>query len=300
MESSTRKHAVRRLLQSEHMMNKQPELKREYNKCIQEYIDLEHMELSTKQGKNDTQGFFMAHHAVIKKSSSTTKVRPVFDASGKDEHGLSLNNTLLVGPPLQPKLHAVLSKWRSHKFVFSTDIMKMYRQILVDDDDAPYQQIVWRKSDTEPFLNFTLKRLTFGTANAAYQSVRCIQQLIVDEGAAFPDITNTLMKCGYIDDFYMGKNTAEELIKLKNDLIEFFLKGRFELRKWATNCNELLRSIPEANREIDSKTLNEDDVMRTLGIMWYPHTDCFAFNVSFDIKENRCTKRKFLSEISKI
>ena len=53
-------------------------------------------------------------HAIYKASSSTTKVRAVFDASAKSSNDVSLNDTLLVGPTVHPKLIEVLLRFRMH------------------------------------------------------------------------------------------------------------------------------------------------------------------------------------------
>lgn len=42
----------------------------------------------------------LLHHAVIKLDSLTTKCRVVFDGSGKDSTGVSLNDRLQDRPPL--------------------------------------------------------------------------------------------------------------------------------------------------------------------------------------------------------
>ncbi|XP_074101329.1 uncharacterized protein LOC141528933 [Cotesia typhae] len=63
-------------------LNLNQQLKIEYNKVMQEYIDLGHMVLVS----NDQEpGYFLPHHPVIKTSSTTTKVRVVFDASAKSD-----------------------------------------------------------------------------------------------------------------------------------------------------------------------------------------------------------------------
>ena len=52
--------------------------------------------------------FYLPMHAVRKDSSSTTKLRIVFDASAKTTNGVSLNDTLLVGHTVHSSLADVL------------------------------------------------------------------------------------------------------------------------------------------------------------------------------------------------
>ena len=48
--------------------------------------------------------YYMPHRLVVKESSLSTKVRPVFDASAKGYNGVSLNDCLETGPSLLPDL----------------------------------------------------------------------------------------------------------------------------------------------------------------------------------------------------
>ncbi|XP_043496372.1 uncharacterized protein LOC122520340 [Polistes fuscatus] len=72
--------------------------------------------------------FYLPHHAVLKHTSITTKLRVVFDASAKTSNGKSLNNVLMVGPTIQEDLFALLVRFRSHAIASTADIAKMYRQ----------------------------------------------------------------------------------------------------------------------------------------------------------------------------
>lgn len=65
---------------------------------------------------------------VYKESSTTTKVRAVFDASAKTSSGTSFNDRLMVGPTVHPQLVDDLLKFRTHR-VALTDISKMYRAV---------------------------------------------------------------------------------------------------------------------------------------------------------------------------
>lgn len=135
--------AVARLIQIERRFQKDSNLKNMYVDCMQEYIKL-HMvkEISSEANKstisiNPTYSCsYLPHHAVQKETSSTTKLRVVFDASCKTSNGVSLNNKLLPGPVLQDELIILLRRWREHSIVFNADIEKMYRQIRVNQSHS--------------------------------------------------------------------------------------------------------------------------------------------------------------------
>ena len=90
-----------------------------------------------------TEGCYLPHHAVIKTASETTKVRVVFDASAKTSTGISLNEVLLIGSTIQNTIFEQVLRFRTHKYVITADIKKMYRQVLVHPDDRKFQKIFW-------------------------------------------------------------------------------------------------------------------------------------------------------------
>ena len=55
----------------------------------------------------------------------------VFDASAKSSNGVSLNDTLLVGPTIHPPLIDMLLRFRLHRIALTADadVSKMYRAI---------------------------------------------------------------------------------------------------------------------------------------------------------------------------
>ena len=65
-------------------------------------------------------------HVVYKTSSSTTKIIAVFDASAKSASGVSLNDTLLVGPTVHPSLIHVLLRFQMYRIALTADESKMY------------------------------------------------------------------------------------------------------------------------------------------------------------------------------
>ena len=87
---------------------------------------------------------FLPHHGVLKESSLTTELRIVFNGSTKTYKGVSLNGCLYIGANLLPDLAHLVSSWRNYKYAFVADVEKMFRQILIHEDDQKWQLISWR------------------------------------------------------------------------------------------------------------------------------------------------------------
>lgn len=146
---SSEEMAIRRFFYLERKFERDPHLKNEYNKFMREYENLKHMEEVPRNSLDDVL-YVIPHHSVLNPSSSTTKFRVVFDASAKSTTNIALNEILANGPMLQDELFSIMVRFRKHEYVFSADIGKMYRQILVDPRETKYQVIVWRENRHEP------------------------------------------------------------------------------------------------------------------------------------------------------
>jgi len=87
--------ARRKLHALERRLSMKPEIYEDYRCFLKEYETLGHM--TEARYSNSQEGYFLPHHAVLKESSTTTKLRVVFDASSKTTTGFSLNDVLLSG-----------------------------------------------------------------------------------------------------------------------------------------------------------------------------------------------------------
>lgn len=68
--------------------------------------------------------WYLPHHAVIKISSLTTKVKVVFDTSARSTKGISLNDILMCGSALQDDVFFILCRFRKHQYVMTADVEK--------------------------------------------------------------------------------------------------------------------------------------------------------------------------------
>jgi len=143
----TREIAKNRFINLEKCLIRQPLVYSQYKEFMKEYINLNHMRKIKDLKTNDaTPHYYLPHHAVFKETSTTTKLRVVFDASCKSTSELSLNDTLLVGRTIQQDLFSILIRFRTFQYAMTADITKMYRQILIDESQRSLQRVFWRET----------------------------------------------------------------------------------------------------------------------------------------------------------
>lgn len=179
----------------------------------------------------------MPHHAVKRESSTTTKVRVVFNASSKSDNGHSLNDWLMTGPTIQADVFTHLIRFRMYHVALTGDLTKMYRQINVHPSDQHLQLIYWREKTDCPISEFKLTTVTYGTTSAPFQAIRTLKQLAQDERKHFPTASVVLENNFYVDDLLTGTHKPEDTANLKSNLTELLQKGGFDITKWCSNNN---------------------------------------------------------------
>lgn len=266
----------------------QPETYSRYHEFMQEYINLQHMSVADRKAP-----YLIPHHCVLKESSSTTKLRTVFNASYSDGQGNSLNSQLLPGPKLQQDISNILISFRSHRFVICSDIKMMYRQILVHPQDRLHQHILYRPHPQQPIQEYELNTVTYGLTPSAYLAQRVLLQLVLDEGDKFPQASHAIKNHMYVDDILSGANSIDEARDLVFQLIELFALGGFDLRKWSSNEETLLNVLPQDHLEQSLSFTDDSPSIKILGLQWTPSNDSFSYHITpFD---GSPTKRNILS-----
>lgn len=297
--------ALKRLLYLERRLKTNPEARKEYASFMREYEALGHMEEVLPVEPSDqshTTQCYIPHQFVRKESSTTTKFRVVFDASAKTSNGISLNDTLMVGPTIQDSLVDILCRFRLHKIAFTADIAKMYRQIKVTSSDADLQRIVWREDATGPVKHYRLLTLTYGTAPASFLSTRVLDEHAKLEADSFPRASLVARRDFFVDDLMSGEPSLKEALNTQQQLLELMKAGSLQLRKWSSNSQAVLDSLPPDMRETQSLlTFDLDPTIKTLGICWNPKTDKFLFKLApLPAPTKPLTKRNVLSELARL
>lgn len=286
--------AIRRYKGLQRRFEKNPQLKKQYDEVLEEYLTLNHMQLVTDRPQSQC---FLPHHEVVKESSTSTKVRVVFDASAKSSTGVSLNDCLCVGPVIQPELFDLLIGWRKFKIAVSSDIEKMYRMMYVNSEHADWQTILWHRPGTSGIFPYKLLTVTFGTSSAPFQATRGVYEIGQRIKEAQPELAKIIQSNFYVDDFMKSFSTIEEARSINKEITGELAKYGFTLRKWKSNDPSALNGINEIDCE---QCINFDSNFKTLGIAWHAHTDMFVFKSIEPKVVEKWTKRLILSVIAKL
>lgn len=299
---ASRPQAEKRFYQLERRLDRDPETKKQYAEFIQQYIDLGHCRvLKDDEIGNVDVAYYLPHHCVYRPDSSTTKLRVVFDGSSKSSSGHSLNDLMMIGPPVQDMLFEILLRFRLYKYAFTADVPKMYRQVRLYNGDTRFQRILWRDDRSKPLQEIELMTVTYGTAAAPFLATRALNQLAADEEENHPKASKVVLKSVYVDDVLSGADTVEEAKDLQNDLVALLAKGGFSLHKWCANDPSLLEGIPveQQEKQINFQDHGAKDAVKTLGLLWNPVEDNFFFSVK-PLDKDHWTKQQVLSEIAKL
>lgn len=111
--------AIKRFASQEGKFRRYPNLRNQYVDFMKNYFERGQMEEIhlDKESKSLDKCVYLAHHAVMKPESTTTKCRVVFDGSVKDDTGFSLNDRMHMDPPIQRDLFGVCLRFRQHCYV---------------------------------------------------------------------------------------------------------------------------------------------------------------------------------------
>ena len=237
---------------------------------------------------------YLPHHGVLQ-----NKLRVVFDASVKTSSGYSLNDLLCPGPNLQLNPLRILLSFRCFRWVFSTDIEKMFLNIDLHPSDRDFQRLLWKDEGSDHITQYRMTTVTFGVVSSPYLAMRVLRQLAKDEEGKYPLASNILFNNVYMDDIMTGANSIDELKIIQNELIDIMKSAGFTLKKWVSNCTQIFKNVNSSDLAMNVSNFGEGSFVKSLGLFWNPKEDYFSFKINLD-DVPKMTKRSLLSESSRI
>ncbi|XP_055708913.1 uncharacterized protein LOC129805179 [Phlebotomus papatasi] len=297
---NSKKRAIRQLRSLEDRLKKLPDMRALYNESMDNYLTKGYM-TEIPRRDDDSNHFYLPHHGVWKPSSSSTKLRVVFNASAKTSSGLSLNDVLKVGPTVQPDLVTVLMRFRLNPYAMKCDVSQMYLQVKLHEPHADFQRILWRNSDTEPIREYKINRVCFGVASSPYLATKVLNQLAEMEKQDFPLGSQAVTSNFYVDDGLISCSSLDTALQTQSQLGELMAHGGFTLAKWCATHPELLENVTKSSQDPKLLHLPDDDnSVEVLGIKWDPQKDVFHYSVPPDFASPIATRRTIASTIARL
>lgn len=98
-----------------------------------------------------------------------------------------------------------------------------------------------------------------------------------------PEATDAILKSHYMDDYIESLDNIETARKMIKSVSYIHHQGGFEIRNWISNKQEVLTNMPQetlSDKAIKIKSACDELPERTLGLLWYPASDSFGFDLS--------------------
>lgn len=204
--------------------------------------------------------YVMPHHAVIRETSVTSRVRVVFNASSKTDLKLSLNDILHSGPVVQKELFDILILFRTYKYIVMVDMKQMYRQILIEPSQMHLQLILWKENLEDPLSCFQLQTVTYGVTSSSFLATRCLVELALRYGEQYPEAASVLLNNSYVDDCLFGASSVNEVKQVCQELHDLLALGSFELQKWAACHPDILEGIDPSKKQCGNINMNNTEI----------------------------------------
>ncbi|GIY77058.1 reverse transcriptase [Caerostris darwini] len=233
-------------------------------------------------------GHYLPHRPVIKSSSLTTKVRPVFDASFKQPGYSSLNECLSAGPSLSEQISPLLLRFRTNAIGVIADIKQAFLQLSVRPEDRNFLRFLWWNTEDRTKLEFFRHcRVVFGVTSSPFLLNASVRHHLDSTEYQIESLQATVKKLKrgfYVDNLTISVENQQELLEFKAQTMKIMNAASFELRCWAHTGTK------------HSETQN------VLGLKWDTETDelyCVSPETDMGISDN-ISKRKLLSIVNSI
>ncbi|XP_064475828.1 uncharacterized protein LOC135389726 [Ornithodoros turicata] len=285
---------------------------REYDDAIRAYAKNDHAERATVDARDsDCTCYYMPHRAVIRDSSTSTRLRVVFDASSHGHAATSLNDHLEKGPKLNSDLIPILLRFRMYKIAITADIQKAFLQISIRPSDRDALRFLWFSSPPFPgaplpaLEHWRMTRVPFGTSASPFLLAATLQHHLQNTKGTDEDIAVTLASSFYVDDLLMGADTLDEARRITAGAQAIMQRAGMRLSKWSSSAMELQSVFEELNTDNCNvnKRLGDTEDRKVLGIVWDRTGDNFRFSAEhllITMTAATPTKRSVLQTCGKI
>ncbi|KAK6731725.1 hypothetical protein RB195_007910 [Necator americanus] len=208
--------------------------------------------------------YYIPHQAVYKESSSTTRLRVVFDASSHMRGVPSLNDCLYEGPSLLPDIAGVHLRARLHRYLLTADVEKAFHQVRLQTSQRDATRFLWLKDTTLPpskdnLRHYRFTRIPFGVKSSPFMLAAAIRFYLkhIDSPLRSEIERNT-----YVDNVILGASSNQEAVRKYRMAKSTFAHMHMNLREFLCSSHVVNDHIHTRDRIKDPKRA------KLLGIPW--------------------------------
>ncbi|GBM09392.1 hypothetical protein AVEN_184095-1 [Araneus ventricosus] len=264
-EEATRQHFLKTLKRLPE--GRYENLLRNYEEVFHEWLKEDIIEPVNISRLDDLLCTYLPHRAVIKENS-TTKIRPVFDASAKQKNGSSLNSCLEKGPNLLELIPSILNRFRLGTSGVIADIKKAFLQISIDYKNRDYLRFLWfENGDPDNLKIYRHERVVFGINASPFLFGATISCHLDNVPEHLQEVAKKLKTSMYVDNCVTSLDTIEEVESFIEQSKEIILSAKFDLRGWKYN-----EAKSTFHRDAIESPAHERNVS-VLGLEWNTEAD---------------------------
>nr|XP_042910808.1 uncharacterized protein LOC122271980 [Parasteatoda tepidariorum] len=203
----------------------------DYDAVFKEWEDSKIIELVPESEIGEA-SHYLPHRGVFKEHS-TTRVRPVFDASSHEKGFPSLNDCLEKGPNLLEEIPTLLMKFRMDNIGVVSDIEKAFLQISVVKEDRDFLRfLLWEDFKRKKFKIFRHNRVVFGLTHSPFLLSAVINAIPEAGSLDIKDTADSLKKPFYVDNCITSVPSQHKLEKFIQESTQLLHSACFDLRGW--------------------------------------------------------------------
>ena len=292
--------ALKRLHSTLKSLSNKPEQLATYKSHVEEFINKGYLEpVEDSNPSNPNKEVVYLGHRMVRKAN---KDRLIIDPSMPMKNNLTLNEQILIGPPLQEKIHNILLNFRIKPVAVTGDVQSMYLMINLHPDHRDYTRFLWQDPGSNVTKIYRFTSLSFGFSDAPYTA----QAILKKHARQCKDKTtdpierkacDILLSLTYVDDISFPADNPQQAFELYTAIQNVLASAGFTGRKWISNSPEFMARIPEklkghTDKNIQLNTprfpqphtkLNHDEDApapdtATLGTKWNPRTDTLSYH----------------------
>ncbi|KAH7714690.1 Pao retrotransposon peptidase family protein [Aphelenchoides avenae] len=238
------------------------------------FDDLEQREIISRLTKHfdQTHRVFPKHYfpyrIIIKQAANISKLRPVYDASARqNKSDMSLNDCRFEGPVLLNDLVQILLRICLFKHLLISDIEKAFLQILLDPRDRHATRFffladIHKDATPSNVIEYIFNRVPFGVNCGPYLCLATIYHHLANTPSV---VSKEIPKNIYVDNIFVQALDEADALHRYREILRVFDMVSMPVREFVSTFPSLNELFEKEGRAMGSN-------MKLLGMPWDSQT----------------------------